>query len=219
MINTPAIFERHLTQRQLSPLSERRATASLFALPKLKRCCTTLILLALFTFALPAHSNATEATPIASEREIKAVYTLNFVRFTEWPLTPDETPQDEIDLAIIGDLQLVKILKGDLFQQVDRNVRLRTLACDTLPCIKTSDALYIDRSEAPQLQKLLRLLQNRPVLTISDIPGFAEAGGMIELKKKDDRMVFRINLEAIRRAKLYVSAKLLQLAEIIEATP
>lgn len=41
--------------------------------------------------------------------------------------------------------------------------------------------LFISRSEERQLGSILRRLEDWPVVTLSDIDGFARAGGMIEL--------------------------------------
>lgn len=167
----------------------------------------------------PFTLSANESTPIAVEDNIKAVYIFNFVRFTEWPSDLEISASEETNLSILGNLSLLKTLKGESFRQAAQDVILKTHACVMPSCIKKSHALFIDRTESSRLKKVLSLLGNRPVLTISDIPGFAEKGGMIELKRQKERVIFRINLEAIKRANLYVSAQLLQLAEIVEKKP
>lgn len=58
----------------------------------------------------------------------------------------------------------------------------------------------------------------RPVLTVGDRPGFAAAGGHIELLRRDDRLRFGINRDALRRSGLAISSQVLDLAEfVIEA--
>jgi len=168
---------------------------------------------------LPPALLASESSPIVYEDKIKAVYIFNFVRFTEWPLTQTTSANKRMNLSILGNRDLLKILNGKSFQKPALGARLNARACVMPSCITDSQALFIDSSEREGLTEILNLLSNKPVLTISDIPGFAEKGGMIELNRDNDKIIFRINLEAIKRANLYVSSQLLQMAEIVENKP
>jgi hypothetical protein len=53
------------------------------------------------------------------------------------------------------------------------------------------------------------------VLWVSDQPGFARQGGMVELKRSGARMKLVINLDALESAGLKASSKLLQLSEVV----
>jgi hypothetical protein len=63
--------------------------------------------------------------------------------------------------------------------------------------------------------EILGSLQGFSVLTVSDIDGFAEEGGVIQFVIEEDRVRFVINLEAASRAKLKINSKLLALARVI----
>jgi len=78
-----------------------------------------------------------------------------------------------------------------------------------------SSALYIGESGRQDFKRLLTLLEGEAVLTISDIPGFAEQGGMVEIKYHNKKLTFVVNLQAVERAGFYISAQLLQLGEIV----
>ena len=179
---------------------------------------TGFIALLLCLFLAPHALIAEELTPTAAENEIKAVYIYNFIRFTEWPENA-QSPVQPKTLSILGNLSLLKTLKKDTFKQVGKSSNLHTHACQMPACLKESHALFIDNSQKKQLKKIIRSLNNRPVLTMSDIPGFADKGGMIEMKNENNRVVFIVNLKAAFRAKLYISAQLLQLAELVETSP
>ncbi len=56
---------------------------------------------------------------------------------------------------------------------------------------------------------------DRPVLTVAEMPDFARAGGIINLKTtEEDRLRVEIDTGTARRAGLKLSSKLLSLAEI-----
>jgi len=164
--------------------------------------------------------SAAESSLIVQEDKLKAVYVFNFIRFTEWPLDSKALPVKQTNLAIFGNNDLLNILHGKSFQKTALGARLNTFSCSTpVSCIANAQALYIDHSERGDLEEILRLLSNKPILTISDTPAFAEKGGMIELKRHNGAIIFRINLQAIKRANLYVSSQLLQMAEVVGNRP
>ena len=51
-----------------------------------------------------------------------------------------------------------------------------------------------------------------PVLTVSDIPRFAERGGMIGLVNQADRIRFEVNVAPVEDSGLTVSSELLKVA-------
>jgi hypothetical protein len=54
------------------------------------------------------------------------------------------------------------------------------------------------------------------VLTVCDIDGFVENGGVIRFVTMDNKVHFEININAVERARLKMSSKLLNLAKIIK---
>jgi hypothetical protein len=53
------------------------------------------------------------------------------------------------------------------------------------------------------------------VLTVADIEGFAQRGGIIDMFMVRDSVGFTVNLDAARNANLVVSSRLLALARIV----
>lgn len=66
-----------------------------------------------------------------------------------------------------------------------------------------------------QLDRLFETIDGQPVLTVADMPGFARAGGILDLTTIDDRLRFDVNTTAAERAGLKLSAKLLRLAATV----
>ena len=75
--------------------------------------------------------------------------------------------------------------------------------------------VYISPSEKTQLKSILTALRGRPVLTVSDLSHFAQAGGMIGLVTVEEMIKMEINLEAVKSSNLTVSFQLLKLARIV----
>ena len=75
--------------------------------------------------------------------------------------------------------------------------------------------LYVSQSEKTRQQPILSALHNKPILTVSDIVGFSQKGGMITLINVDQQIQFEINPDAITRAGLEISSKLIELAKVV----
>ena len=54
-------------------------------------------------------------------------------------------------------------------------------------------------------------------MTVSDIDGFAEAGGLMQFVIEENRVRFLVNLDVAKQSKLRVSAKLLALAHVVHS--
>jgi hypothetical protein len=85
---------------------------------------------------------------------------------------------------------------------------------------ETSDCefLFVSRSEAAQLDAVLRRPAKSGVVTVSDIEGFARAGGMVEFAvgEKGAAVGILINRKAAQRAGIEFNAQLLRLATVVE---
>ena len=91
-----------------------------------------------------------------------------------------------------------------------RPVRHRAVGgmADDMDC----QLLFIAAGERRRLGMLLRESSSAGVLTVSDAPGFVDAGGMVQLEAVGDRFVFDINLAALRAAGLRLPPGVLSLA-------
>lgn len=72
--------------------------------------------------------------------------------------------------------------------------------------------IFIALSEREELATLLTLLDGSQALTVSDIPTFAQNGGMIELVLEKNKIRFDINLTTAQKEQLGIRSELLELA-------
>ena len=144
------------------------------------------------------------------QARLKAAFVLNFMKFTAWP--EQRTPDARTLTLCATDGHP---LAGQLHELEGRDVRglgvrlVHHSGNDVAPC----DVVFVTDADAPTLQALQHATAARPILTISDRPGFIDRGGMIEMKLVNGRTRFDINLAAARAAGLALSSQLLQLAD------
>lgn len=162
-----------------------------------------LILLLMMSFAATARA-------VPTEYQLKAVFLLNFARYATWP--EQSLPEnDPIDICVLGRDPFGAHLAGlESRQAQGRDVRILYPATATEA--RQCDVVFVSGSELRRLNVTLRELANAPVLTVSDIEGFVEAGGAIGFVTEDDRVRFDINRNTLERDHIKLSAQLLKLA-------
>jgi len=153
------------------------------------------------------------------EYEVKAEYLERFTRFIDWPADSFAANHGgRFRLCVIG-----KNPFGSYLQEMTREVKFKGKPAEikliqdprrTADC----DLLFIANSEEARLKEVLQITKDKPILTISDTPGFAEVGVAINFYNQDAKIRFEINNEAIKRNRLHVSSRLLDLARQVKET-
>lgn len=150
--------------------------------------------------------------PATTEAAVKAGFVFNFGKFTEWPA--GALPAGQIQLCLVGqDPQTVvgTTIEGRTLQGRVMNVKRNPRAEE----LKACQIVYVTDPDERRQSEVLRAVRNQPVLTIGDVDGFAEMGGMIGLGATGGRVTFEINNEAAQAAALKFSSQLLRLATTV----
>ena len=148
-----------------------------------------------------------------SEYQVKAAFLYNFARFVDWP---GDVARNSFDLCILGDSPfgevMVTIVKDKIVSGRPVVVRRIHNAGQAQNC----QVLFVTASERASAQSVLETLNESPVLTVGETPGFARQGGIINFVVENEKVRFEVNVDAAERARLKISSKLLSLARIIK---
>jgi len=146
-----------------------------------------------------------------TEYEVEAAYLFNFGKFVAWPAAAQPAHSPFV-ICVLGDDPFGPVLDQAIASETlrGRPVQARRIARpqDATGC----SILYISGSESARLSKILSIIQEAPVLTVSDIPDFVQQGGMIEFVLRDGRVRFEVNLAPTQRNGLVMSSELLKVA-------
>ncbi|MFT5181674.1 MAG: hypothetical protein ACI8S3_001559 [Alphaproteobacteria bacterium] len=155
-----------------------------------------------------------QATKISREYLIKAAILYNFAKFAEWPAAAFSNATAPLRICVIGDDPFGPAL-GSL---QGKTVRNRTLTADHIARVEDAVAchiLFISISESERLAGILDTVGALPILTVADMGEFTRSGGIVALKKTEDRSRLEINVGAVEKAGLKLSSKLLRLADTV----
>ena len=167
----------------------------------------------LLALAAPPGRAQTPSAP--TEYQVKAVFLFNFSQFVDWPAASFANGRSPLIIGVLGDdpfgATLDEIVRGE-------TVNGRPLAVRRYESIEQVDdchILFVDRSQAGQLDAVVAALKERSVLTVGDFEGFTRHGGIIRFVTVANKIRLRVNLAAAQQAKLTISSKLLRPAQIV----
>jgi hypothetical protein len=175
------------------------------------------ILSSLFWLAALSLASPAVPVPVALEYQIKAVFLFNFAQFVDWPVTAFADGDSPLVIGILGDdpfgHYLDEAVKGEKVNNRPMVIRRFSRVEDAVGC----HILFISRSERARLGQILDQLKDRSVLTVGDMDGFSQLGGMIRFAMENNKVRLKINLRAAKAAHLMISSKLLRPAEIVSS--
>ncbi|HKY33542.1 MAG TPA: YfiR family protein [Candidatus Polarisedimenticolia bacterium] len=157
-------------------------------------------------------------TKRATEYEMKAAYLYYFATFVTWPsetLSNASTGQQDLVIGILGDDPFGALLEETIRGKKVNDHRLIVRRFESVTEARESNILYISSSEKDDLSHILSTLEGAAVLTVGEMEGFASRGGQIGFLTEERKVRFEINVGAVKRAGLKVSAQLMKLARIV----
>lgn len=165
--------------------------------------CLLLSTLAIDAFAEPVKQDTVEAA-----------MTLQLLGFTEWP---DKGTKDESATRTIGIFDsepayeaFDSLLADPRFKGRFTVTRINadTPNDDLFRC----DALFFSDADPTEIPRIVKKLEERPVVLVGTFEGFLEQGGLVNFVKKQRRLGFEIHLDNSKRRGIEYRAKLLRLA-------
>ena len=173
---------------------------------------TRIVISGMLALLLSSQAIAEKSEQSVTEYRIKAAFLYNFSRFTNWP---DQATADNgnFTVCVLGKDPFGEILDSLAGKKVNNNsVSIRRFT--SLDKAEGCQLVYVNLPQT-DLEKTMSKLKQRPILTVSDMDGFTEAGGSIKFKLVNNKVRFDINIDAARTANLSISSKLLSLATIV----
>jgi hypothetical protein len=165
-------------------------------------------LLAICVCAVEAQS------PPRGEYEIKAAYLFTFGRFVEWPAR-SARDDSSFTICVLGTDPFGAVLDTTLADAVIRGRKVGARRITSTDAATGCHIVFVSTSEERRIETIIASLTASGALTVSDVPRFAERGGMIQFVTAANRVRFEINLMSARDAGLTLSSELLRVASAV----
>jgi hypothetical protein len=204
-------FQPSLRDLSADPVGQPKAEALGYCRASLRDEVKILLLCFLQLLCLAA----ARADSVSKEYQARAVMLWRFAQFVEWPSSAFPTTNSPLVIGVLGENPFGDALrlavKGETAHGRPIEVQYFRRAEEATSC----HVLYISQSEARHLKEIMAVLNHKSILTVSDIEGFArDHGGIIRFLSEQNRLAFRINIDAAKAANLVIDSRLLRLAEV-----
>lgn len=145
------------------------------------------------------------------EYQVKAAYLYNFAKFVTWPITENA---GTMTICVMGKDPFGSILDDAVRGKSVRGqpITVRRLQRNTQP--QGCQIVFADFGGGVCPSHSAETEWDG-ILLVGEGGDFAKCGGMIGLTLKDGRVQFDINVDAVTKAHLEVSSKLLQVASVV----
>lgn len=162
------------------------------------------------------------AALLAGGGDQRAELILNFAKYAHWPQADSPQQQGRWSICLVSADQ--SLLTG--FSALDL-LELDGLPVELVELAELEDSghganatychlLYLSQQlPATQLLAWLAVTRDRPILTISDYPEFAQSGGMIEMLPDDGRYRFDVDYRQVQRNGLKLASGMLKMARAV----
>jgi len=173
---------------------------------------------------------ANAAGSSSREYQVKAAFLYNFIKFVDWPKEKMGDANEPITLGIIGrdpfgkvfesvknkkvkgrgfmikrfkSIEALKISGGEYKAELSRQIE----------SLRKCHLLFVCSSEKGVLKEIISIVRDHPVVTVGDMKGFLESGGIINFVMENQKVRFEISAAAAKRAKVQIRSQLLRLAK------
>jgi hypothetical protein len=154
-------------------------------------------------------------TPAAGEYQVKAAFIFNFLRFVEWPPAALKQSGSTLSVCVLGDNVFETAL--DAYRGEVVGGRTVVIAYPrTLSEAERCHVLFVSPSERRRAYQVMKAMEGRSILTVSDIGNFTDLGGIIGFYMEQGYVRFDINLALARKADLKIGSQLLRHARVRE---
>lgn len=145
------------------------------------------------------------------EYEIKAAYLYNFIKYVDWPTT-----KDTITIGVLGGNPFGEAL-APLNGKMAKGKRIIVKELGSAREAQNCQMIFVSSSEKQRLQEIFENSKSAHVLTVGEMQGFAQGGGIINFIEENNKVRFEINEEAAHRTGLTISSELLKLAKLVKS--
>lgn len=165
--------------------------------------------------ATPDNTSMATAESADVELSVKAAYLYKFLGYVEWPPAQFPGPGAPFVIGIAGNERLASELERiSAGRRVkDRRIVVRRMRPDEP--LTGLHLLYAGPGDAARQAHLLKLAQQRPILTVTDA-GAVTPPGIINFRVIDNRVRFEVALDIAQRSGLQLSSRLLSVALAVQ---
>jgi len=148
------------------------------------------------------------------ENNLKAILVSKIANFVKW----QDCSSDKFKITIFND-GYNDSLNQNYIQSPIKQKEVVIQNVQDIKELKETNILFIQKTSSKTLNEIMHYIKGRNILTISDIRGFTEKGGIVQIYSLNQKLKIRINVDIAKQEKLNIKASLLRLADVVRSEP
>lgn len=166
----------------------------------------SILLFGLFVFL------TTFQTAQAQKDRYQSLFIYNFTKYVKWP---DNNTSDKFVIGVVGNASITQELLDMAAKRIVNGSNIVVQQFKSASEITDCHILYVSEKESGNMQQILNVTANKSVLIVSDKPGLASKGAVINFIEKDGKIKFELNQANADQRRLKISGSLTSLAVLV----
>lgn len=154
----------------------------------------------------------------SKEYQVKAAFLFNFAQFVNWPSGVFASTNAPFYIGILGDDPFGTALDETIQDETIDNHKIIIERSQHVEDLQNCQMIFISKSKKADVSSILSELDSKPILTVSEIDGFAQHGGGINFYLSGPKVRFEINPQVPQNDGLKISSQLLSLGRIVQSS-
>jgi hypothetical protein len=143
------------------------------------------------------------------ESKVKALWVHTLMSYIKWQNGDSDSKKTICTRGLDRTYHFLKEV------QEEKQTSYKFIETGTNSNLEECNLLYIATSEESNMTSILNSVESQNIVTVSDIKGFADDGGIIELSHNKGTVKLKINVKAAKKAKIIINSDLLAVSKII----
>jgi hypothetical protein len=150
----------------------------------------------------------------AQKEKYESLFIYNFTKYIKWP---DSYNEGKFVIGVIGSSNIYGALQSmaDSKKKTGTGAVLEVTRYSSVADIGTCNILFVSEDMIEKMVDIENATSSEPILIITDTPGMASQGSVINFIEKDGKIKFELNQAKATDRKLIVSGSLTALAIMI----
>ncbi len=150
---------------------------------------------------------------LAQKEKFHSMFVYNFCKYVKWP---EDQNKSKLIIGVLGNESIYKELSAMASNKKVVNGRsMEVIKYKSASEIGDCSILYVSTAQSGVVSKINATHKNNPILIVTDQPGMASKGSVINFIEKDGKIKFELNQSNAELRGLKVSSALSSLAILI----
>jgi hypothetical protein len=151
-------------------------------------------------------------TAFAQKEKYHSIFIYNFSKYVKWP--SDQNTGDFV-IGVYGSSEIIEDLKVMAASKKVNGQNIRIEEFKSMEDLATCHILYVGASESNKISQIVGATKGSPVLIVTDEPGLAQKGSVINFVEVGGKIKFELNQQTAESRGLKVSSSLTTLAIMV----